>query len=126
MPSPSREAALTPLRPSNQRHENRASSQPYLSTVLKRMTSEQDNILEELVGVGMMIPEEADNAGWQNREEQERATTREELEVLVRAGDLSQEDADLQVRMNPIALRWRKSWGRSWRGWTKPPRRRTT
>ena len=49
--------------------------------MLKRMTSEQDKLLEELVGVGMMTPEEADDVWWQNREEQE----------------LSQEDTDLHL-----------------------------
>ena len=65
--------------------------------MLKRMTSQQDKLLEELVGLGMMTPEEADNVWWQNREEQERATAREELEELVQAGELSQEDADLHL-----------------------------
>ena len=63
------------------------------------MTSGQDKSLRELVGGEMMTTEKANYAGGQSREEQERAITWEELQVLVQAGHLSQEDADLQMRM---------------------------
>ena len=64
------------------------------NTALQKIAQDQEECLDELVGLGMTSQEDADGFWWQNWEKQKRATVRKALEAFVEADQLTRKEAE--------------------------------